>query len=322
MTHLIRRCLRLAALLAASAGAATGWAQAPSGCVPLPPLGDVMRAPEQAKDHGLLWRFEKDGRAGWLYGTIHVGRPDWLVPGPQVRAALRASDTIALEVDLFDPAQQQAVVQPADPAATARILDAARQARIDAEIRRTCAPPMIKSQRPFLQVMTLALWDARRHGLFAEIGIDLVLAMVAKTGGKRLVGLETAGQQLAALQPASEGEERELVDRALALLGTERGDAVMRRLATIWADGDEAALADYRQWCECQDTEAERRLYERLNDQRNGGLADRIAALHAGGATVFAGIGALHLPGNGGVVALMRARGFDVRRVPFAGRAN
>ena len=223
---------------------------------------------------------------------------------------------------MLDPALPQALLRPADPAATARVLDAARMARIDAEIQRTCAPAQIKSQRPFLQVMTLTLWDARRHGLFAEIGIDLMLAMVAKSGGKRLVGLETAGQQLAALEPPSESEERELVDRALALLGTERGDAIMRRLASIWADGDEQALADYRLWCECLDTAAERRLYERLNERRNGGLADRIAALHAGGATVFAGIGALHLPGAGGVVALLRARGFNLRRVEFAAPAR
>ena len=56
------------------------------------------------RDRGLLWRITRDGHSSYLYGTLHVGKPAWQRLGPQVAAALRASDVLALEVDPGDPA--------------------------------------------------------------------------------------------------------------------------------------------------------------------------------------------------------------------------
>jgi uncharacterized protein YbaP (TraB family) len=64
------------------------------------------------------------------------------------------------------------------------------------------------------------------------------------------------------------------------------------------------------------DTDAERRLYQRLNDDRNPALADKLAALH-GGSPFFAGVGALHMIGTQALPALLRARGFQVERILF-----
>ncbi|MDC6170887.1 TraB/GumN family protein, partial [Paucibacter sp. XJ19-41] len=60
---------------------------------PPPPVAQTQPSPE--RDRGLLWRISKDGRSAWLFGSIHLGRPDWARPGPQLRAALQDSDTLA-----------------------------------------------------------------------------------------------------------------------------------------------------------------------------------------------------------------------------------
>jgi uncharacterized protein YbaP (TraB family) len=93
---------------------------------------------------------------------------------------------------------------------------------------------------------------------------------------------------------------------------------MVQRLLRAWASGDEATLASYPQWCMCLETAAERRFMHRLLDERNGGMADRLAALHAGGRQVFAAVGALHMTGPRGVQALLRERGFEVRLVPLS----
>ena len=60
---------------------------------PAPPsTAPAQASPAEARDRGLLWRIRKDGRDSWLFGTLHVGRPEWSVPGPVLRQALAGSD--------------------------------------------------------------------------------------------------------------------------------------------------------------------------------------------------------------------------------------
>ena len=58
-----------------------------------------------------------------------------------------------------------------------------------------------------------------------------------------------------------------------------------------------------------------RQLLKRLLDDRNPGLADSVDRLHAQGRPVLAAVGALHMPGPGGLVALLEKKGYAVRRV-------
>src|SRR5262245_55872876 len=58
------------------------------------------------RDRGALWRFERDGRHGYLYGTMHVGKREWTFPGPVVARALLDTLVIAMELDPSDPAQR------------------------------------------------------------------------------------------------------------------------------------------------------------------------------------------------------------------------
>jgi hypothetical protein len=55
---------------------------------PVPPASAEQLRAAQQRDRGLLWRLVKDGRESWLYGTLHVGRPEWTEPGPALRRAL------------------------------------------------------------------------------------------------------------------------------------------------------------------------------------------------------------------------------------------
>ena len=107
------RALAAAFFLLTSAGAAVAQdatpaqAQAPATNCPPPassfiPKDGWAAAAQRATDHGLLWRIEKNGHTSWLYGTIHVARADWMLPGPAVRSALQQVDSIALELDLLD----------------------------------------------------------------------------------------------------------------------------------------------------------------------------------------------------------------------------
>lgn len=272
-----------------------------------------------AVDRGLLWRADRDGRTSWLYGTIHLGRAEWVRPGPTVQKALEQSDALALELDARDPATMRAMTQPADPALVARLLSGQRAQRLARQNEAACVPPgTMSGLQPILQVTALAGLVARADGLYPEFGVDETLAVSARNNSKPVFALESAASQLKMLTGDSEAEEAEQIDAALDELESGQLRTQMKELAEVWARGDADKLGRYPEWCNCVNTPAERRLMKRLLDDRNPGLADGIERMHAGGRRVFAAVGALHMVGPQGLPALLAARGFTVAAVPLS----
>ncbi|WP_019657507.1 TraB/GumN family protein [Variovorax atrisoli] len=267
-------------------------------------------------DRGVLWRIERDGRTSWLYGTIHIGRGDWVRPGPTIQKALAQSDTVALELDMRDEATARAMARPADPELLARMLSGERSRRLERQNSEACVPPgSLSKLQPILQVTALAGLVGRVDGLYPEFGVDETLAVAARNGNKPIVALENAEDHLKVLTGSSEAEEAEQVDAALDELESGKLRGQIKELAEVWARSDAARLSRYSEWCDCLNTPAEQRLLKRLLDDRNPNLADGIERLHAGGKGVFAAVGALHMIGPQGLPTLMAARGFTVTPV-------
>ena len=133
--------------------------------------------------------------------------------------------------------------------------------------------------------------------------------MIWLIGNKGMLGTELS------LALAAAGIE--FVGSALTEMETGRARPALRRMAQVWADGDLATLTQYASWCDCVKTAADRAALARLLDDRNPGLADGIAALHARGQRVFAAVGSLHMTGPLGLPALLAQRGFEVEVVAF-----
>ena len=319
---LAARASRVGAVLLALASAA---AAAPAAAPACPPSAQARLTPqvlEQARrrpvDHGYLWRIEKDGRASWLYGTLHLGRAAWVVPGPRVAQALRQSDTVALELDPLDTEAMQPLFAPGDPVRRAEVMTPARVERLNRQWAAACAREPgdghLKLQ-PILQTTALAGYVARADGLYTDFAIDTVLAGYARRAKLPLVALESVQAQLALFAADSAQEEIEQVDDALDELENGKLRQRMLELADMWSRGDLPRLADYERWCECMQTPAERAMMKKLLGDRNPHLADGIAALHQRGQRVFAAVGALHMVGPQGLVALLGQRGFTVTQV-------
>ena len=323
MTTPARRWLAGLCLLAGLA--CTGTAQAEPDCPPVAgaPSPDALAAAARtASDRGPLWRIERDGRSSWLYGTLHVGRLAWAFPGPNVGAALRRAQVLALELDLTNPEVQQQIVKAGAQLQAAQgplVLPAPTARRLARQIALACldAAPMA-NQSPVMQAVTLMLLSARRDDLDPAYAQEFVLAGFMHASGKPVVSLETGAAQMAALAGGSLHEQLALVEQSLDQLDSGQGRAVLHRLALAWERADLAALASYEDWCECARDEAERAFSKRLNDDRNPGLADAIARLHNGGQSVFAAVGALHMTGPQALPALLQARGFKLEAVRWA----
>jgi len=317
----VRTAIRLAAGLVGAlvlASSAAGASPPAAGCPPTaqqPSPDAVQTGLRNARDRGFLWRLVKDGRSSYLYGTVHVAKLDWVFPGPKTMQALNASDTVALELDLLDPALQRrmanAIAARRDPA-----LPAALTQRLQRQAQIECiAPEMLAGLGPILQIATLSSLVGRRDGIDPAYGIDMFIAGLAHAAKKNTVSLETPELQLDTLTNDPDTPLDALVESGLDELESGRARPLLNRLVRIWADADDAELARYESWCDCLKTDADRRAMRRMLDDRNPALAAGIDALHAGGQQVFAAVGSLHMIGPKGLPALLAERGYRIERI-------
>ncbi|MDT9000116.1 TraB/GumN family protein [Paucibacter sp. APW11] len=280
-----------------------------------PSAEQASRLAAEAKDRGLLWRISRGGRSSYLYGSLHIGRQAWAYPGPKLRAALQASEVLALELDLDDPATRQLLLAPpahAEPLA----LDRKLQARLDAQATAACLPASaLAALHPLMQLSTYTVLAAQRDGLDPTWGQEAMLSRWAQQQKMPIVALEDAAEQLRALIPASAELARSELQQGLEQLEQGQVRPAVRRLAEVWARGDLKQLADYPRWCRCADSPADRAALRRLNDERNPLLAQRITTLHQGGQTVFAAVGALHMSGPQALPRLLREQGFEIEQL-------
>ena len=292
-------------------------AQTPPNCPPqaqAPTAAEMQAAAGRARDRGLHWRITRDGRSSYLYGSIHLGKLDWAFPGPQVRAALMATDTVALEIDVGDP-QLLARLKPPSDSALPTLAPALRE-RLGRQSDAACLPrEALAALHPVMQAVTLTVLAARWQGLDVGYAQEFVLGGFARAGQRRVVSLESPELQMATLIPRDAAAAERMVEQLVEQLEQGKAQRVMTRLADAWERGDLDEIGNYEGWCDCVATEDDRAQMKRLNDNRNPALADGIDTLHRDGKKVFAAVGSLHMTGPKGLPLLMQQRGFAVERV-------
>lgn len=311
-----RSALAFSLALAATAALAQGGPAA--ACPPQATMPDAraMQAfAEQASDRGLLWRATKNGRSLHLYGTLHAGRAAWMFPGPKLRAALDASDTLALELDLSNP-QVMGELQAGMAAVPHPPLSPERRARLARQTAAACLPEgALAALHPVMQAITLSLLAGRWEQLDPAFSLEAGLIGFAGARKMPVVSLETPADQIPALLPADPAQALDALDQALDQLEDGRARRVLRRMGQAWEAGHLQDLQAYEAWCECIRNEADREQLRRLNDARNGPLARRIDALHGEGRRLMVAVGALHMTGPQALPALLAGLGYEVERL-------
>ncbi len=309
--------LTLALLLGTAAQAAPAASAPPpkANCPAEPAPLSAARLAALAKDRGLMWTLQRDGRTSYLYASLHVGRPAWAAPGPRLLAALAQVDAVALELDPLDRDAWQMPPMPELP------LDASLRRRLDAQAAAVCLPPgALATMHPLLQTSTYMLLRARALGLDVRYGQEMLLSQWARERGLPVLALETLQGQLEALLPADVDAARHELRANLRQL--ERPAALLRTLDTmvaVYDRGDLVRLNRYAEWCDCVTDAADRTALRRINDGRNPALAERIAELHQRGQSLLVAVGAMHMTGPRALPALLREHGFEVTLMPPSG---
>lgn len=247
---------------------------------------------------------------GWLFGTIH-SLPDgtrWRTEA--LDRVAQESRVLVVEVaglgsggaitDSFNRLAQGSQrsylrerVDPADRAALARLIEASGT-----------------SERQFYHMDTwaAALALARSYGVGdTENGVDR--AMLDQFAGKPVIELEGAVFQFTLFDRLPETEQRDLLKAVIedSRGGKEQGLARVE----AWRAGDLAALERETQ----EGLLADRELRKVLLADRNLAWAGKIDEFFPAQPPVLIAVGAAHLPGEDGLIALLERRGYTVTRI-------
>ncbi len=277
----------------------------------------AMAVPASAAERfeqGLLWRVDGKGApASHVFGTMHLADPRVTQLPPAVARELNQARSVTLELRL-DPASLQTL-------AGRMIYTDGRElpgVAGDELFKRAVAlsggiglpEPVLRLLKPWAVAVLLSVPPQNP----ADV-LDLVLARLAVEQSKPLHELESVEEQVSVFEGMPEADQvtmlREAVDNyenLPRLIGRVVEAYLARDLAGIWRIREDSSGK----------SEEARRFNEafmrRLLHDRNARMAERAEPrLREGGA--FIAVGALHLYGNSGVLALLERRGYRVTRV-------
>ncbi len=277
----------------------------------------ATRAVVAARGQGpALWVIRDADSTIYLFGTVHVLRPDTAWGSARVDQALASADELWLEVTNPDdlaaaaPLIQRYGLSPDRPLSSQ--LTAQELADLDAAARTIGATgPQMDPMRPWLAALSLAMAPLVKAGYDPQSGVELILRGRAAAAGTRVRGLETLEQQITILAALTEPTQLAYLRSTLEDFDDAGRD--LDRMVEGWARGDlrrmETLMADEMKAQSIY-------LYDALLVRRNADWAEQIDTLLDGSGTQFIAVGSGHLVGEDSVIAMLRERGIEVQVAP------
>jgi uncharacterized protein YbaP (TraB family) len=283
-----------------------------------PALAASAKEPEAAAQHIVhahpaLWIAKDHDTTIYLFGTVHLLKPEIQWFEGNVRKAFDKSQDVVLEVAEEETGTQGKLMQRAldidGPTITSRLPEASRAKYLAALESHGLAPILFERVKPWFAAITLSVLPLRNHGYDPASGADHRIKLMAKEAGKTLIGLETSDQQIGFFESLPDPLQIQMLDETLNEL-PQLGDTIGNMIAA-WSAGEPEKLAALM-----NDTlEVNPELEQRLLTDRNVRWADWITARMEKPGTVFMAVGAGHLAGASSVQALLAQRGIDTTLV-------
>jgi uncharacterized protein YbaP (TraB family) len=278
---------------------------------------------------GLLWRVEKPGATAddtpsFLFGTMHLTDKRVIDLPPSAEAAFSAAGTVVIETtDILD--QQKSamalVKQPelmmfTDDRSLDSLLKDEDKAVVEAALEdRGITLYAVRKMKPWMlaAMVSLPACEQARKAAGASF-LDLNLAERAKADGKQLAGLETVADQLGAM--ASLPMDLHVQSLVETIRLGDQLDDIFETMIVLYEHGETGMVWPLFRASATEEKSgaAYAEFEEVMVTKRNHHMADAAAPIIDNG-SAFIAVGALHLPGQEGLVELLRAKGYTVSRV-------
>lgn len=261
----------------------------------------------------LLWEVTApNGRISYLFGTYHLVGSEYLEAHSGVAEAYASSDKVVVET-VIDSSKlmQVAAMSMMNENTLWDFYDTAQFETIDSEFSSVTGMSLsnMMQMKPVAVAMfyslSIAQQELAKSGLnFSGQPIDVFFASDAGKKGKELVTLETMMEQMEMIYNSETLEQQ--AEMLLAMIQDADVEDVSIELLKYYEEEDIEAMAKLSE--EIGNDYGDMAV---LLDNRNNKWLETLKPVLEEG-KVFIAVGALHLPGEEGLIGLLRDQGFKV----------
>ena len=280
---------------------------------------------------GNFWRAEKDGRRLWVIGTYHYDDPRHAPAMAAVRALLPQVNRLLVEAG---PEEKRALMRAmaerpellyyTEGASLMQRLSAEEWDALTTAMKSRNLPPvMVAKLRPWYVSTLLATPACQMEGMSADNGLDAQIIDAAETAGLPITALEPYDTIFKLFDQMPEADQLDMIRTTLHLEAQAADHAVT--LGDLYFRGEARRLWEFTRMMTATlpgyDTARADAEFARMEDllmtRRNRDWIPVLEGAAAEGDTLAA-FGALHLPGQTGVLNLLAARGWQIARLDWA----
>lgn len=263
-----------------------------------------------------VWAIRGAHNTVYLAGSVHLLRAkDAALPAAFNRAYADA-DALVMEIDLDDlnPLESQGWMLEhgmfQDDSTLSETLGKPQYERVEQAGNKLGLPvEALEMMEPWLVAMTFAQLQYMKLGFDPEQGVEKQLERKAKADHKEITGLETLEEQLGLLDGMSYPDQARFLDLTLEEMDQMEGET--DSLLGAWRSGNAQKLASTLS----EEYRVAPALYRMLVADRNRRWMPKIEKLLKEDKDYLVVVGALHLVGSGGLLDLMKARGYEAKQM-------
>ena len=268
-----------------------------------------------AQNRDFIWKASRGQSVVYLVGSVHLLSKDYYPLSPALDKAFKECDLLVEELHLGQMAQVESqmtiLMKGMLPAGQTldRVVSPATFRLVSERVKSLGLPiePLTRF-KPWALALTLLGLEWQAAGFDADLGLDKHFYDQAVAAGKEVQGLETIEFQISRFDDMSMEEQDRMLASTLAELETEK--ASVTTLANAWKAGDAPTV----ERIVLQDLRKEPGMYQRLLVDRNKDWLPKIEALSSRKGRSFVVVGAAHLVGPDGLLAMLKAKGYSIEQ--------
>lgn len=273
--------------------------------------------PEKAEKDGVLYKITHPDQPepSYLFGTMHLMNSGYLEQWPQVQETFQEADRVVVET-VIDSSKLMQIGQMAMMRSTSykTLYDSATLDTVDRYLKQRLSMPTatLKRMKP-IQLSVLAAQKAYQQvssplKSAKGISVDQHFATKGQKLGKTLITLETMVEQAEMLfNELSLEKQAEMLIQQIR-----RGDELTTFTQKLLERYENRNLSGLHKLYQSQDF-ATQNMGFLVEDRNKNWISDLKKPLKQG--NTFTAVGALHLPGEEGLLNLLEAEGFEVQAV-------
>ncbi len=281
----------------------------------------------QKKYSPLLYKLSDEDSTVYMFGSIHVGTED-MYPLPQyVEDAYTTSDVLAVECDITafeaDVEKQTQLLSSLIYTDGTTIVD-----HIDTQIYEDAKKILTEENYyyeildyyyPFLWTNFIDGFLYPKLGYNPDLGIDVNFIKRAKDSNKTIDEVESVEFQYNMMAGFSPELQEIMLADTVEAYNSDETKAEMDKLVNDWYTGNEDEIFKDNTEDLQELKDEEKKLYDEYYNEmitkRNISMADYAEQSLDGDKDVFICVGCAHVVGDGGMVDLLRERGYTVTKV-------